>query len=102
MVAENTLSAQERATRDSYVGCIAGALTFDEYRRGLADAGFTDIEITPTHQVADRMHSAIIRATKPATTPDGAAIVGATIPTSSTTGCCQGVVWCASRQRPKL
>jgi arsenite methyltransferase len=27
--------------------------------------GFTDITITPTHQVTDGMHSAIIRASKP-------------------------------------
>jgi len=32
-------------------------------------AGFTDIEITPTHQVEDGLHSAIVRATKPATLP---------------------------------
>jgi arsenite methyltransferase len=34
--------------------------------RRLADAGFTDIDISPTHQVADGMYSAIIRTTKPA------------------------------------
>ena len=38
----------------------------DEFRRGLADAGFVDISIDPTHQVADRTHSAIIKAVKPA------------------------------------
>jgi len=32
--------------------------------RWTATAGFTDITITPTHQVAEGMHSAIIRATK--------------------------------------
>ena len=47
------------------MGCIAGALSIGEYRDGLAAAGFTDITITPTHQVADGMHSAIIRARKP-------------------------------------
>ena len=36
-----------------------------EYREGLAAAGFVDITITPTHQVADGMHSAIIRAHRP-------------------------------------
>jgi hypothetical protein len=36
-----------------------------EYRTGLAAAGLTGIQITPAHQVADGMHSAIIRATKP-------------------------------------
>lgn len=64
VVAENHLTADQRAERGSYVGCIAGALTIAEYHQGLATAGFTDITITPTHQVADGMHSAIIRATK--------------------------------------
>jgi SAM-dependent methyltransferase len=65
VVAENHLTPEQRAERGSYVGCIAGALTIAEYHDGLATAGFTDITITPTHQVADGMHSAIIRATKP-------------------------------------
>ena len=48
------------------MGCIAGALSFSEYAIGLAAAGFTDVTVTPTHAVADGMHSAIIIATKPA------------------------------------
>ncbi|MGH3815490.1 MAG: arsenite methyltransferase [Pseudonocardiaceae bacterium] len=64
VIAEDHLSAHQRAERGSYVGCIAGALSISEYRDGLAVAGFTDITITPTHEVADGMHSAIIRATK--------------------------------------
>jgi hypothetical protein len=47
------------------VGAIAGALSFAEYRDGLALAGFTAITISPTHQVADGLHSAIVRATRP-------------------------------------
>ncbi|HEY2949530.1 MAG TPA: arsenite methyltransferase [Micromonosporaceae bacterium] len=66
VVAENHLSPEERAERGGWVGCVAGALSFVEYERGLADAGFVDIEITPTHAVADGMHSAIVRARKPA------------------------------------
>ena len=33
IVAEDHLSAEQRAERGSYVGCIAGALSFSEYRR---------------------------------------------------------------------
>jgi SAM-dependent methyltransferase len=66
IVAENHLSASERSERGSYVGCIAGALSLAEYEHGLAAAGFIDITINPTHEVADGMHSAIIRAVKPA------------------------------------
>uniref|UniRef100_A0AAU2V6C3 Arsenite methyltransferase n=1 Tax=Streptomyces sp. NBC_00003 TaxID=2903608 RepID=A0AAU2V6C3_9ACTN len=65
VVADDALSPQQRAERGDFVGCIAGALSFTEYREGLAAAGFTDIEITPTHAVADEMHSAIVRAAKP-------------------------------------
>ncbi|MGC0344224.1 arsenite methyltransferase [Streptomyces sp. SLBN-8D4] len=65
VVADDTLTADQRAERGDYVGCIAGALSFAEYRTGLEAAGFTAIEITPTHPVADGMHSAIVRATKP-------------------------------------
>jgi arsenite methyltransferase len=64
IVAEDHLSPEQRAERGGWVGCIAGALSFAEYQRGLANAGFVDVEITPTHQVADGMHSAIIRARK--------------------------------------
>ncbi|MEV6766146.1 arsenite methyltransferase [Streptomyces sp. NPDC051105] len=91
VVADDTLDAGQRAERGDYVGCIAGALSFAEYRRGLAAAGFTDIEITPTHSVADGMHSAIIRAAKPTTStvPDTAA-------TSSADGSCCGVTACCT------
>ncbi|WP_367039294.1 arsenite methyltransferase [Streptomyces sp. Je 1-332] len=67
VVSDDALTPEQRAERGDYVGCIAGALSFAEYRHGLEAAGFTDIEIAPTHSVADGMHSAIVRATKPAT-----------------------------------
>jgi arsenite methyltransferase len=65
VVAENHLTAQERAERGEWVGCIAGALSIAEYERGLIDAGFADVEINLTHEVAEGMHSAIVRARKP-------------------------------------
>jgi SAM-dependent methyltransferase len=66
IVAEDRLGPEERAARGSYVGCIAGALSIGELERGLRDAGLADVEVTPTHAVADGMHSAIVRAVKPA------------------------------------
>ncbi len=66
VVAEDRLSPSERAERGSYVGCIAGCLSVGEYRDGLTAAGLTDISVTFTHPVADGLHAAIIRATKPA------------------------------------
>jgi arsenite methyltransferase len=65
IVAEDRLTPAERAERGSYTGCIAGALSFAEFRAGLAAAGFADIAVTPTHQVADGMHAAAITATRP-------------------------------------
>jgi SAM-dependent methyltransferase len=66
VVADDLLSEAERATRGTYVGCIAGALSFREIRDGLRAVGLTDIEIVPTHAVAEGMHSALIKASKPA------------------------------------
>ena len=64
IVADDELSADERAARGSYVGCIAGALSFAEFRSGLEEAGLTDVSLTTTHQVTDGMHSVIARAVK--------------------------------------
>jgi SAM-dependent methyltransferase len=66
VVAEDHLTPAQRGERGGWVGCVAGALSISEYRSGLAAAGFTSVEIVPTHPVADGMHSAIIKATKPA------------------------------------
>jgi SAM-dependent methyltransferase len=64
VVAANELSPEQRAERGSYVGCIAGALSFEEYDSGLRQAGFTDINVSPTHEVGDGMFAAIVKATK--------------------------------------
>jgi arsenite methyltransferase len=65
VVAEDRLSAAERAERGSFAGCIAGAMSRREYLDGLAAAGFVEAEVTFTHEVADGIHGAIIRAVKP-------------------------------------
>jgi hypothetical protein len=59
------MDADTRADVAAWTGCIAGALTREEFERGLAAAGFTDIEITETHRVHAAAGSAIIRARKP-------------------------------------
>ena len=64
VVAEDRLSADERAERGSYVGCIAGALSKGEYEAGLEAAGFDEISVEFTHEVADGMHGAIVKAVK--------------------------------------
>jgi arsenite methyltransferase len=64
VVAEDRLAAEERAERGSYVGCIAGALSRGEYVGGLEAAGFADVSVEFTHEVADGMHGAIVKAVK--------------------------------------
>jgi arsenite methyltransferase len=70
VVAEDQLSAEDRAERGAWVGCIAGALTRAEYEAGLAAAGFADIAVVFTHQVGDGLHSAIVKAVRPLDTTD--------------------------------
>jgi arsenite methyltransferase len=65
VVADDDLSPTERAQRGSFAGCIAGALSFSEYRTGLEAIGLTDVEVRATHSVGDGLYGAIIRATKP-------------------------------------
>jgi SAM-dependent methyltransferase len=98
VVAEDHLSTEQRAERGEYVGCIAGALSRQEYLDGLAAVGFVDAAVVFTHAVADQMHSAIIRATKPAAAADGPT-VSTRLPTDVVTaaeptvtgGCCSPV-----------
>ncbi|HEX6876343.1 MAG TPA: arsenite methyltransferase [Nocardioidaceae bacterium] len=65
VVAEDHVTPEERAERGSFVGCVAGALSRQEYLDGLAAAGFADAAVEFTHEVAPGMHGAIVRATKP-------------------------------------
>jgi arsenite methyltransferase len=64
VVAEDHLTADQRAERGSYVGCIAGALSRSEYIAGLEAVGFEDVSVEFTHEVADGMHGAIVKATR--------------------------------------
>ncbi|MEP7379816.1 MAG: arsenite methyltransferase [Chloroflexota bacterium] len=81
IVAEDRLTSAERGERGSYVGCIAGALSYSEFVAGLESVGLTDISVTATHSVADGLDSAIIKATKPLTGA-AATAAGPTIDTS--------------------
>jgi SAM-dependent methyltransferase len=66
VVAEDHLTPADRAEAGSYAGCIAGALSRAEYLDGLAAAGFADASVTFTNEASSGIHSAIIRAVKPA------------------------------------
>jgi arsenite methyltransferase len=65
IVADDSLTMEERAERGSYAGCIAGALSVSEFLSGLEGVGLADVSITPSHTVTDGMISAIVQATKP-------------------------------------
>jgi SAM-dependent methyltransferase len=85
VVAEDRLSADQRAERGSYVGCIAGALSKSEYEAGLEAAGFEQISVQFTHDVADGMHGAIVKAVKTAQPSTRGLPV---IQTAASAGCC--------------
>ena len=85
IVAEDDLTHEERAERGSYVGCIAGALSKEEYEGGLEAAGFEQISVAFTHEVAERMHGAIVKAVK-AHDPQAKGLP--VIEPAATAGCC--------------
>ena len=65
IVADNDLTPGQRAERGNHVGCVAGALSFEEYESGLRAAGFEDISIISTTENLPGIHSALVKATKP-------------------------------------
>ena len=83
VVAEDRLTPDERGERGAWVGCIAGALSVSEYTAGLEGAGLVDVEVAFTHEVADGLHGAIVKARKPPSAPRDLPLVAATAP-----GCC--------------
>ncbi len=85
VVAEDRLSPDERAERGSYVGCIAGALSKGEYEAGLEAAGFEQVSVQFTHEVADGMHGAIVKATK---TRDPRSLGLPVVQPAANAGCC--------------
>jgi len=90
IVADDALTPEQRAERGSYVGCIAGALSFSEFASGLREVGLTDVSVTATHAVADGMHSAIVRATKPPEEPalPATVVTASELPIAGTTSDC--------------
>ena len=98
VVVRGEVPADIRRNVELWVGCVAGALQEDDYRRFLADAGFTNIEVEPWRvyavedarefltaagvdvetaatQVDGKFASAFIRATKPVGRQAGSPVV---------------------------
>ena len=94
IVAEDHLTPDERAERGSYAGCIAGALSVSEFRHGLEAVGLSDVSITRSHDVADGMISAIVKATK---SIDARPLIDLSTPRAlpvADAGCCGGAGCC--------
>jgi hypothetical protein len=65
IVADSDMDEATRRDMAQWTGCIAGALTEDEFRRQLAAAGLEGVEVRETHRVHEHAGSAIVRATVP-------------------------------------
>lgn len=65
VIADPDMDDATRADMAQWTGCIAGALTREDFEAALTSAGLVDIEIRETHRVHEHAASAIIRARKP-------------------------------------
>jgi arsenite methyltransferase len=65
VIADPDMDDATKADMAAWTGCIAGALTEDEFRDALTSAGLDDVEIRKTHRVHEHAAAAIIRANKP-------------------------------------
>jgi ubiquinone/menaquinone biosynthesis C-methylase UbiE len=64
VIADPDMDDATKADMAAWTGCIAGALTEDEFRRELEASGFEQIDVQPTHRVHEHASAAIIRARK--------------------------------------
>jgi arsenite methyltransferase len=106
VVAEGEVPAALRENMEAWVGCLAGALDVDEYKRMLAEAGFEDVSVTITRRytVAEagldistlpagweagdgKLASAFVRATKPVSAPVTLPLVPVSLADAGA-GCC--------------
>ena len=65
VIADPDMDEATRADMRQWTGCIAGALTREEFEHALSGAGFDDVEIRETHRVHQHAASAVVRARKP-------------------------------------
>jgi hypothetical protein len=65
VIADPNLDEQTKADMEAWTGCIAGALTEQEFRAVLTAAGLHAAEFRKTHRVHEHAAAAIVRARKP-------------------------------------
>ena len=68
VIADPNMDDATRADMAAWTGCIAGALTAEQYQAALVAAGLINVEITETHRVHGHAAGALIHARKPADT----------------------------------
>jgi SAM-dependent methyltransferase len=86
VIADPDMDGATRADMQAYTGCIAGALTREQFTEQLQAAGLTDITITETHRVHEHAASAIVRAIKPGASAP--AQLGSSSDTAAAPSCC--------------
>jgi arsenite methyltransferase len=64
VIADPDMDEATHADMAAWTGCVAGALTQEEFRSALSSAGFDAIEVRETHRVHEHAAAAIIRARK--------------------------------------
>jgi len=65
VIADADMDDATRADQAQWTGCVAGALTHEEFTRSLTDAGLIDVEIRTTHRVHEHAAAALVLARKP-------------------------------------
>ncbi len=65
VIADTGMDEATKADMLEWTGCIAGALTREEFESALTDSGLGEIEIRQTHRVHEHAGAAIVRARKP-------------------------------------
>jgi arsenite methyltransferase len=70
VIADPDMDEQTKADMEAWTGCIAGALTEQEFRDALTAAGLQDAEFRETHRVHEHAAATIIRASKRLQAPD--------------------------------
>jgi arsenite methyltransferase len=70
VIADPDMDEQTKADMQAWTGCIAGALTEQEFREALTAAGLEAPEFRETHRVHEHAAAAIIRASKRLQAPD--------------------------------
>ena len=90
VIADPDMDDATRADMRQWTGCVAGALTRQEFERALTAAGLVDVEIRATHRVHEHAAAAIVRATKPLDACCSTAVLETCCEPAEKAECCGG------------